>query len=109
MEFAQQLLNGLSLGAIYALIALGYTMVYGVLRFINFAHSDVFMLGAYAGLTLAPRLGGGSLGGGLAVLAGAMAITATLGVVIVFLFWRRIRLPRRWLRRVWAKPTAVNT
>ena len=91
MEFAQQLLNGLSLGAIYALIALGYTMVYGVLRFINFAHSDVFMLGAYAGLTLAPRLGGGSLGGGLAVLAGAMAITASLGVVIEKVAYRPLR------------------
>ena len=49
-EFLQQLLNGLSLGAIYALIAIGYTMVYGVLRFINFAHSDVFMVGAFIGL-----------------------------------------------------------
>jgi branched-chain amino acid transport system permease protein len=91
MEFAQQLLNGISLGAIYALIALGYTMVYGVLRFINFAHSDVFMLGAYAGLTLAPRLGGGTLAGGLAVLAGAMAITATLGVVIEKVAYRPLR------------------
>ena len=44
--FIQQLVNGLALGSIYALIALGYTMVYGVLRFINFAHSDVLMLGA---------------------------------------------------------------
>jgi branched-chain amino acid transport system permease protein len=43
--FIQQLVNGLALGSIYALIALGYTMVYGVLRFINFAHSDVLMLG----------------------------------------------------------------
>ena len=51
-EFLQQLINGLSLGAIYALIALGYTMVYGVLRFINFAHSDVFMVGAFAGFYL---------------------------------------------------------
>ena len=49
IEFIQQLINGLSLGAIYALIALGYTMVFGVLRFINFAHGDVFMLGAFAG------------------------------------------------------------
>src|SRR5439155_4111058 len=48
-EFFQQLINGLSLGAIYALIALGYTMVFGVLRFINFAHGDVFMIGGYAG------------------------------------------------------------
>ena len=53
-EILQQLINGLALGAIYALIALGYTMVYGVLRFINFAHGDVFMLGAFAGYYLAP-------------------------------------------------------
>ena len=51
--FLQQLINGLSLGAIYALIALGYTMVYGVLRLINFAHSDVYMFGAYMGYYLA--------------------------------------------------------
>ena len=49
IEFIQQLINGLSLGAIYALIALGYTMVFGVLRFINFAHGDIFMLGGFAG------------------------------------------------------------
>ena len=61
-ELLQQLINGLALGAIYALIALGYTMVYGVLRFINFAHGDVFMLGAFSGYYLsryaAPGLGG---------------------------------------------------
>src|SRR5258708_15019860 len=50
--FLQELLNGLSFGSIYALIALGYTMVYGVLRFINFAHGDVYMLGAYAGFAI---------------------------------------------------------
>ena len=53
--FLQQLINGLSLGAIYALIALGYTMVYGVLRLINFAHGDVYMLGAFAGYYLRTR------------------------------------------------------
>ncbi len=53
--FLQQLINGLSLGSIYALIALGYTMVYGVLRLINFAHGDVYMVGAYAGYYLSPR------------------------------------------------------
>jgi hypothetical protein len=57
-ELLQQLINGLSLGAIYALIALGYTMVYGVLRFINFAHSDVFMVGRIRGL-LRPGSGAG--------------------------------------------------
>lgn len=53
----QQALNSLQLGSIYALIALGYTMVYGVLRLINFAHGDVFMVGAYAALFLAVSLG----------------------------------------------------
>lgn len=90
-ELLQQLINGLSLGAIYALIALGYTMVYGVLRFINFAHSDVFMIGAYTGLYLAPRLGGGSLIGGLLVLTGAMLACAALGVVIEKLAYRPLR------------------
>ena len=50
LMFIQQLINGLTLGSIYALIALGYTMVYGVLLMINFAHSEIFMIGAYIGL-----------------------------------------------------------
>ena len=45
-QFLQQIINGLSLGSIYALIALGYTMVYGILKLINFAHGEVFMVGA---------------------------------------------------------------
>ena len=49
MEIIQQLINGISLGSIYALIALGYTMVYGIIRLINFAHGDIYMVGAYAG------------------------------------------------------------
>ncbi len=55
-QFFQQLTNGLAVGSIYALIALGYTMVYGVLKLINFAHSDLFTLGAYLGLTLLSSL-----------------------------------------------------
>ena len=55
-EIFQQLVNGLALGAVYALIAIGYTMVYGVLRFINFAHGDVFMLGSFTGYYLAPQI-----------------------------------------------------
>ncbi|MBI4637157.1 MAG: branched-chain amino acid ABC transporter permease [Candidatus Rokubacteria bacterium] len=51
-ELAQHLVNGLSLGAIYALIALGYTMVYGVLEFINFAHSEIFVVGAFVGVEI---------------------------------------------------------
>ncbi|HEY8692277.1 MAG TPA: branched-chain amino acid ABC transporter permease, partial [Chloroflexota bacterium] len=50
--FAQQIINGLSLGAIYALIALGYTMVYGIIELINFAHGDVFMVGSFVSLLI---------------------------------------------------------
>lgn len=56
-EFLQHLINGISLGAIYALIALGYTMVYGILQFINFAHSDIYMMGAFAAFYGARFLG----------------------------------------------------
>jgi branched-chain amino acid transport system permease protein len=89
-ELLQQLINGLALGAIYALIALGYTMVYGVLRFINFAHSDVFMVGAFAGYFLAKWLPSGP-GMGVLVLLGAMAICAVLGVSIERLAYRPLR------------------
>ena len=77
--FLQQLINGLSLGAIYALIALGYTMVYGVLRLINFAHGDVYMLGAFAGYYLANALNldaNPSVLGAIVVTLGAMAVCA---------------------------------
>ena len=46
-QFVQQLINGVSLGSIYALIALGYTMIYGIIKLINFAHGDIIMVGAY--------------------------------------------------------------
>jgi len=91
-EFLQQLLNGLSLGAIYALIALGYTMVYGVLRFINFAHSDVFMVGAFVGYYAGRHLPENSLWGGLIVLTAAMLGCALLGMTIERLAYRRLRL-----------------
>ncbi len=59
-EFFQHLMNGLTLGGIYALIALGYTMVYGILKFINFAHGDILMVGAYIGLFVFDLLRGDS-------------------------------------------------
>ena len=90
-EFLQQVLNGLSLGAIYALIALGYTMVYGVLRFINFAHSDVFMVGAFIGYFVGEHLPAGTVWGGLVVLAAAMAGCAVLGILIERLVYRPLR------------------
>jgi branched-chain amino acid transport system permease protein len=83
------------MGAIYALIALGYTMVYGVLRFINFAHGDVFMLGAFAGYFLAPGvnkfLPAQSYLSGAVVLVLAMAICALIGMLIEFLAYRPLR------------------
>jgi branched-chain amino acid transport system permease protein len=94
-EFFQQLINGLALGSILALIALGYTMVYGILRFINFAHGDVFMLGAFAGFYLAPKVATvlplPSIGGGLAVMTISMAICAVIGIVIEKLAYRPLR------------------
>src|SRR6202790_903816 len=90
-EFLQQLINGLSLGAIYALIALGYTMVYGVLRFINFAHSDVFMVGAFIGYYAGRHLPQNTFGGGFIVLNAAMLGCALLGMTIERLAYRRLR------------------
>ena len=85
-QFAQQLINGLAVGSIYALIALGYTMVYGVLRLINFAHGDLFTYGAYLGLTLLTSLAlqdRFGLAVGLAVLAlMVMGLVALLGVIL---------------------------
>ncbi len=96
--FFQQLVNGVSLGAFYALIALGYTMVYGVLRFINFAHGDVFMIGAFAGYWLTPHImphfGDGGVQAALGVcvvMLLAMAACAILGIVIEKLAYRPLR------------------
>jgi branched-chain amino acid transport system permease protein len=95
-EFVQQLINGLSLGSIYALIALGYTMIYGVLRFINFAHGDVYMVGAFSGYYLGRWLTS-TLGMQssvlllIVVLIGAMIFCAITGLVIERLAYRPLR------------------
>ena len=93
--FFQQTVNGLSLGSIYALIALGYTMVYGVLRFINFAHSDVLMLGAFTAFFLSPKIdsafGAQSVTGAIMVVILAAAICAAIGILIEFLAYRPLR------------------
>ena len=95
--FLQQLVNGLSLGSIYALIALGYTMVYGVLRLINFAHGDVYMVGAYVGYYLSRKLQGKepSLTSALLVMLGAMVACALLGIVIERFAYRPVRRASR--------------
>ncbi len=98
---AQNLVNGLSLGSIYALVALGYTLVYGILRLINFAHGDLFMLAAYAGLGACIGAGLGDLGtaaapqsswGGFALaLAASMAAAAAAGWLVERLAYRPLR------------------
>jgi len=95
MEFLQQFINGLSLGSVYALIALGYTMVYGVLRFINFAHSDILMLGAFSAFYLSPVVekfcGPQSPVGAILVVILAAAICAMIGMFIEFFAYRPLR------------------
>jgi branched-chain amino acid transport system permease protein len=94
-QFLQQLTNGLAVGSIYALIALGYTMVYGVLKLINFAHGDLFTYGAYLGMTLLTslllkdRLG---MVAGVLVLAGmVMGLVGLLGVILERAAYRPLR------------------
>ncbi len=87
MEWIQQLVNGVSLGSIYALIALGYTMVYGIIKLINFAHGDVFMLGAFIGFVAIVRW---EMHFMLALLV-AMGLCALIGVIIEKIAYRRLR------------------
>ncbi|GEL06059.1 branched-chain amino acid ABC transporter permease [Rummeliibacillus stabekisii] len=87
MEWLQQLINGISLGSIYALIALGYTMVYGIIKLINFAHGDVFMIGAFIGFFAISRW---DLGFFPALLL-AMVVCALLGVFIERVAYKRLR------------------
>ena len=93
--FLQQIINGLVLGSIYSLIALGYTMVYGVLRFINFAHSDVLMLGAFSAYYVAPAIERvlplPSVLGALVIILISTLICAGIGMLIEFLAYRPLR------------------
>ena len=90
-EFFQQLINGLSVGAIYALIAVGYTMVYGILKLINFAHGEVFMMGAMISLLLAGALGWTGPAALLLILVVAVLCCAALGFAIEFFAYRPLR------------------
>ena len=86
-QFLQQLANGLILGSVYALLALGYTMVYGIIKLINFAHGDIYMIGAFMGYYLINALHLNFFG----ALILSMVGTAILGVVIEFLAYRPLR------------------
>ena len=88
--FLQQLINGLSLGSVYALIALGYTMVYGIVKLINFAHGDVLMLGAYSGYFVLRQFGATPVGMFLAFIF-AMVICAVISILIERLAYRPLR------------------
>jgi len=94
-QFLQQLTNGLAVGGIYALIALGYTMVYGVLKLINFAHGDLFTYGGYLGLTLLTSLllqgRLGAVAGVLVLAAMVMGLVGLLGVILERAAYRPLR------------------
>ncbi|MGT2783966.1 branched-chain amino acid ABC transporter permease [Streptococcus merionis] len=96
----QQLVNGLILGSVYALLALGYTMVYGIIKLINFAHGDIYMMGAFMGYFLINTF---QMNFFLALIL-AMAGSAVLGVTIEFLAYR----PLRQSTRIAALITAIG-
>jgi branched-chain amino acid transport system permease protein len=96
--FPQVLLDGLILGFMYALIALGYTMVYGVLEFINFAHSEIFVVGAFVGVEILLALQGAGMLAGLSpflvlllILAAGMTVSGLLAVAIERVAYRPLR------------------
>lgn len=96
-KLIQTLLDGVSVGSLYALVALGYTMVYGVLRFINFAHGDIFMLGAWISYTIAKAFAWTNQGATppwfapIFLLVGSMLCCGTLGFLIERFAYRPLR------------------
>ncbi|MEA5018259.1 MAG: branched-chain amino acid ABC transporter permease [Erysipelotrichaceae bacterium] len=98
--FIQQLINGLSLGSIYALIALGYTMVYGIIKLINFAHGDIYMLGAYIGYIVITYSGLGFI---------PALLIAMIGCALIGIFIEKIAYkPLRKATRIAALITAIG-
>jgi branched-chain amino acid transport system permease protein len=97
-QFVQTLMDGIAVGSLYALIALGYTLVYGILQFINFAHSDVFALGAWSSLAAAALLGLSATSqqsppwyAGIAVFITAIAVCGIVGFLIERFAYRPLR------------------
>ncbi len=86
-QFLQQLVNGVSLGSIYALVALGYTMVYGIIKLINFAHGDVYMIGAYVGFAVTTYAGLGFV----PALIISMVACSVLGMTIEKIAYKPLR------------------
>lgn len=97
-QFVQTLTDAIAVGSLYALIALGYTLVYGILQFINFAHSDIFALGAWGSFTIASAFALAAAAGGeppwyvgAAVLIGAMALCGAVGYLVERFAYRPLR------------------
>jgi branched-chain amino acid transport system permease protein len=94
MNVIQLVLDGLFVGSFYALVALGYSMVYGIIKLLNFAHGDIYMLGAFGGFAML-SVAAGALGGGflalIAVMVLAMIATGTLGIVLERVAYRPLR------------------
>lgn len=99
-QFLQQVINGLSLGSIYALVALGYTMVYGIIKLINFAHGDIYMIGAYVAFWVTTSFGFGFL----PALIISMVVCGLLGVLIERVAYK----PLRKAPRITALITAIG-
>lgn len=98
IEFLQHIINGLSLGSIYALIAIGYTMVFGILQLINFAHGDIYMLGAFVGYFASRYLipeGTSSLAGLVSVIVISMLVCSVVGLIIERVAYRPLRKSKR--------------
>lgn len=87
MRILQYLINGISIGSVYAVIALGYTMVYGIAKMLNFAHGDVIMIGAYISFCITNYLGLPAVAG----IVAAMAVCTLLGIVIEGLAYKPLR------------------
>lgn len=100
LNFLQQLINGLHIGSIYALIALGYTMVYGIVKLINFAHGDIMMMGAYFAFIALTAFGAPLW---IAILF-SMVLCAVIGVIIEKIAYR----PLRNAPRIWALISAIG-
>jgi hypothetical protein len=90
----QQLINGLTLGAVYGLIAIGYTMVYGIIGMINFAHGDIYMVSAFIAVTCFTLLAGS----GISLVVASIAITLIVSIALGSLPWIEdaIRQPKQW-------------
>ena len=96
--FISQLFNGLKIGSVYALVALGYTMVYGIIRLINFAHGDIIMVGSYVCLVTIPLLVSAGLPAWMCIII-SIVFCALLGVIIEIVAYRPLRSASRRMSR----------